>query len=142
VTAEYSGYWPPSPLWDSEGASGPSDPPGPTIDALSSPSRDLYPQSRGQDDHPYGTSSHRGQVEGAAQNPVATQGQYATTGKASPWHERKVTKKVKDMERKRTDRSNNARDNARICELLNISLAPINTLSNRSECWLYYSSSS
>jgi hypothetical protein len=116
----YSDYCPPLPIQGSWGDSGPSDPQERTADTLSS---ELYPRFT------------VGRVEGAAQDPVATQGQHATTGIAPSLREGKVAKKVRDRERKRIDRSNNARDNARICELLNISMTPKNTLSNRSECW-------
>jgi hypothetical protein len=134
---DYSEYCPLSPLQDIQGASGRSDPPGPTVDTLSLQSRELRPQFRVQDGHPYATSPPQEQVEGAAQSLVAAQGQYATTGEASSQRERRGTKRERDKENKRTERSRSARDYARICELLDISLTPRNTLSNRSECCVY-----
>jgi hypothetical protein len=121
-----------------QGASGPSHPPGSLstsiVDTLLL-SGELYQRPRVQDDYPYATSSPHGQVEGAAQRLVANQEQYATTQEASWQRERKVqVKKKRDKARKRSERSNNARDDARKSALLEISLTPRSTLARRSEC--------
>jgi DNA repair ATPase RecN len=91
-----------------------------------------------QIDYANATSFTPGQVEGAALDLVAIQGQIATTQEASSERERKILeKKERDKARKRTERHKDAQDYARICELLEISLTPRSSLAHRSEC-LYF----
>ena len=98
-------------------------------------SSSLFAESYTQDEYAKTTSFPAGQVEGTTPSPVVTQDQNAATQEVSWQRERKVVKKrEKDRERKRTERSNNARDYVRMCTLLDIPLTPMNTLVNRGEC--------
>jgi hypothetical protein len=90
-----------------------------------------------QDGYSYATSSHHGQVDGAAQILVATQGQSTTTGEASSRREQKAAKKEKDRERKKEQRSHEDEVLERVCGLLGgllrIKFKPKTTLADRSE---------
>ena len=95
----------------------------------------LFAESYTQDEYANTASFPAGQLEGTTPSSVVTQDQNAATQEVSWQRERKVVKKrEKDRERKRTERSNNARDYVRICTLLDIPLTPMNTLVNRGEC--------
>jgi hypothetical protein len=101
----------------------------------SSLSPESYTEPGEQDDYADATSFPPGQVEGAALNLVAIQGQNATTQEASSQRERKVIeKRERDKARKKIERNKDAQDYAGICELLEIRLTPRNTLAHRSEC--------
>ena len=65
---------------------------------------------------------------------MVTRGQNATAQEASSQREQKGQgKRAKDRERKKAERSNDKRAYERICELLEISMSPRNTLADRSE---------
>lgn len=99
-----------------------------------------YPESGLQDGYADASSFLPGQVEASTLNLVTTQGQNATAQEASSQRERKILeKRERDKAKKKIDRDNDAVAYARICELLKISLAPRNTLANRSECLCIHS---
>lgn len=101
----------------------------------SSLSAEPYQESGEQNDYADATSFPSAQMEGAALDLVAIQGQIATTQEASSHRERKILdKKERDKARKRTERHKDAQDYARICELLEIALTPRSSLAHRSEC--------
>ena len=65
---------------------------------------------------------------------MVTQGQNVTAQEASSRERKEQGKRAKDKERKKAERSNDKRAYERICEVLEISLTPRNTLADRSEC--------
>ena len=89
-----------------------------------------------QDGYDDVTSFPHGQVEGTTPSSVVTsgKGQNVTIQEVSRQRERKAEeKRERDKERKKIERSSDKRTYKRICELLEISLAPRNTLADRSE---------
>ena len=81
------------------------------------------------------TGSSSGQMLGAGASLLAVQEQSPTTQEAFQTHKERLRPKMeKDRVRKHNQRSIDSQSYARICEVLNISLSPRNTLAYRSEC--------
>jgi hypothetical protein len=137
--AEIENHHPSSPHRDIYGGSGVSASPDSSssiiANASSSSSTELYAQSGIQDDYVIATSFSHGQVDGTILSLAATQPQRqsTTTQKALRRRQQKQRKRVRDMERKREQRSDDDQYFAMICELLEIELSPKNTLVRRSE---------
>lgn len=93
-----------------------------------------FSQSRVQYYLPHMTSFPPGQIQEAAQSHVVTQGQNTITQKASRQYERVERKRLRDKERKHSDRANDDQAYTRVCEILEIDQMPKNSLSQRSEC--------
>ncbi|KAF8471008.1 hypothetical protein DFH94DRAFT_770701 [Russula ochroleuca] len=121
--AEIENHHPLSPLRDIYGASGVSASP-------ESSSAELYAQSGMQDDYA-GTTFPRGQVDGTTLSLAGTQRQSTTMQKAFRKGQQKQRKKVRDMVRKREQRSDDDQHFVMICGLLGISYKPKNTLVRR-----------
>ncbi|KAF8495791.1 hypothetical protein F5888DRAFT_541104 [Russula emetica] len=117
------------------GASCSSDPPGPSsttnADTSFSPFGALCSQSGAQDHYPHATLSPHEHAEVAAQSPVVTQGQSATSQASQQRAQKAREKREKDRARKRTQRFMSAQDHENICNLLNIPLKPKNTVAHR-----------
>jgi hypothetical protein len=124
--------------YDMYGVSGLSSSPnsssGMTADILSSPSAESYGQFGEQYDYADAAPLPYGYVGGTTTlGIVATQGQSATTQRASRQRQQNLQKKKKDMERKRAQRSDDEKSFKKICELLKIPARPKKTLVRRSE---------
>jgi hypothetical protein len=129
--------------YEAQGASCSSDPPGPSSttnsDISSSLFGALYSQSGAQDEYPHATLSPNENAEVAAQSPVVTQGQSASTQASQRRVQKAREKREKDRTRKRTQRSRSMEDYEKICNLLKIPLKPRNTIAHRSECLCIHS---
>ena len=135
--AEIENHHPPSPLRDIYETSGVSASPESSSAMIagtsSSSSAELYAQSGMQDDYVGAKSFPHEQVDGTTRSLAATQRQSTTMQKALRKRQQKQRKRVRDMERKREQRSDDDQYFAMICELLDIKLSPKNTLVRRSE---------
>jgi hypothetical protein len=103
-------------------------------DDFSSPYGGSYTPSEVQDDCADAISSP-GEARSTA-SPIETQGKDATAQEASQRSQQPSTKKEKDKERKRVQRSEDVRHYTKICTLLNIPPGPKNALAYRSECFI------
>ena len=135
--AEIENHHPPSPLRDIYETSGVSASPESSSAMIagtsSSSSAELYAQSGMQDDYVGAKSFPHEQVNGTTRSLAVTQRQSTTMQKALRKRQQKQRKRVRDMERKREQRSDDDQYFAMICELLDIKLSPKNTLVRRSE---------
>ena len=106
-------------------------------DDFSSLYRDFgpYTPSEVQDDYSDAKSSPPGEARSTA-SPVETQGHDAITQEASQFGQQPSTKKSRDKERKRVQRSADVQHFTEICTLLKIPPAPKKSLAYRSECFL------
>ena len=104
-------------------------------------SAESYTQSRLQNSYADLTSLRCGQVESPTKNVAATQGQSAIAQEASLRELKVQRKRENDRAKKKAKRSIDKQHYERICDVLNISLAPETTLAYRSEylcihlCW-------
>jgi hypothetical protein len=92
-----------------------------------------YTPSEVQDDYDDAISSP-GEARSST-SPVETHGQDATAQEASQLGQQPSTKKERDKERKRVQRSEDVQHFTKICTLLEIPPGPKKTLAYRSECF-------
>jgi hypothetical protein len=111
-------------------------------DDFSSLSSGFFTPSEVQDDYADATSSPPGGARSTT-SPVETQEHDAAAQEASQHGQQPSTKKSRDKERKRVQRSEDVQHFTKICTLLKIPAGPKKTLAYRSECfhihlWLRY----
>ena len=92
-------------------------------------------ESEVQDDYADAISSPPGGARSTT-SPVETQGHDATAQEASQHGQQPSTKKSRDKERKRVQRSEDVQHFTKICTLLKIPPGPKKTLAYRSECFI------
>jgi hypothetical protein len=96
-----------------------------------------YTPSDVQDDYSDAISSPPGEARSTA-SPVETQWEGATAKEASKQGQQPSTKKSRDKERKRVQRSEDVQHFTKICTMLKIPPGPKKTLAYRSECFHIY----
>lgn len=104
-----------------------------TDDDFSSLRVGSYTPSEVQDDYTDAMSSALGEAGSSTASPVAIQGQNTPTQEVSPQGQQHLTKKEKDKERKRVQRSEDDQYFTKICTLLKIPQGPKKTFAYRGE---------
>jgi hypothetical protein len=103
-------------------------------DGFSSPLVGSYTRSEVQDDY---TDAMSSPGEARSTTSAETQWQDPTAQEASLQGQQSTTKKSRDKERKRVQRSEDVQHFTKICSLLKIPPGPKKTLAYRSECFSY-----